>query len=264
MQGSVERTVPELKHRSPIGDDGHQPGRPVPPAPPSPPPAPSPRRDRLAIRVFGGAQPRIGGGPRTGQGDQRRARDRGQDGAAGSVHRCSQCFSQGRHGAGGAEGEDADVGKPVRPRLRVNRLDGNAERLGDVLLVLLVGRDTGFPLSDALFVNAGPISPAFSRGANRAGEVDTGHRPRGPCQRQRMGVVRHSTIQSAVLERSVATARSCSRRGAGGPLLRKRHMERKEGMPWSPVPGQNRPLRTTSQRVFSTENRAWWTAWRQQ
>lgn len=42
MPGSGERTQSDLKHRSPIGDDGHQPNRPVPPAPPTPPPAPSP------------------------------------------------------------------------------------------------------------------------------------------------------------------------------------------------------------------------------
>ncbi|KAF0650796.1 hypothetical protein K701_05305 [Streptomyces fradiae ATCC 10745 = DSM 40063] len=33
----------EGKHRSPIGDDGHQPNRPVPPPPP-PAPAPVPER----------------------------------------------------------------------------------------------------------------------------------------------------------------------------------------------------------------------------
>ncbi len=45
--------VPERKHRSPISDDGHQPGRPIPPPLPEDPPPP--QRDDTADQPEGGS-----------------------------------------------------------------------------------------------------------------------------------------------------------------------------------------------------------------
>ncbi|MFJ5810926.1 MULTISPECIES: hypothetical protein [unclassified Streptomyces] len=38
--------IVEGKHRSPVGDDGHQPNRPVPPPPPPPPPPTDPDKKK--------------------------------------------------------------------------------------------------------------------------------------------------------------------------------------------------------------------------